>query len=160
MPFKNNILPVINKPTRITKTSASAIDNIPINNFVRNSFETGILKTDVSDHFPIFIIIKNKQVIKTTENTTITTRDISKNNLNKLNNALYNENWSDVLNSNDTNFSFNSFLTTYLKHFNQNCPNKTKTIKKSIVNQWMTASLIKSSKRKNFKSFFTKLNFS
>ena len=62
---------------------------------------------------------------------------------------MYNENWSDVLNSNDTNFSFNSFLTTYLKHFNQNCPNKTKTIKKkSIVNQWMTASLIKSSKRK------------
>ena len=55
MLFKYNVLSVINKPTRVSKTSATAIDNFFINNYLETTFETGIFQTDISDHFPIFL---------------------------------------------------------------------------------------------------------
>ena len=36
------------------------IDNIIINSILNNDFESAITKTDVSDHFPIILIIKLK----------------------------------------------------------------------------------------------------
>ena len=47
--------PTINKPTRVTKKTATAIDHIITNSFVENTFKTAIIKSDVSDHFPICI---------------------------------------------------------------------------------------------------------
>ena len=50
------MIPTISKPTRITKkTATAAIDHILTNSFVENNFKTAIIKSDVSDHFPIFI---------------------------------------------------------------------------------------------------------
>ena len=57
--FSYGMIPIINKPTRVTKTLATAIDNIFINSFFNDSIETGIVKTDISDHFPIFVAIKD-----------------------------------------------------------------------------------------------------
>ena len=45
------MIPTINKPTRVTKKTATAIDHI----IVENTFKTAIIKTDVSNHFPICI---------------------------------------------------------------------------------------------------------
>ena len=50
--FAYSCVPLINKPTRITRTSATLIDNIftnisPLPNF-------GILIHYISDHFPVF----------------------------------------------------------------------------------------------------------
>ena len=50
------MIPVINKPTRITRKNATAIDHIITNSFLDKCFETGIIKTDISDHFPIFLL--------------------------------------------------------------------------------------------------------
>ena len=51
--------PTINKPTRVTSNSTSIIDNIITNvNNISDSVEVrvpGILLTEISDHFPIFI---------------------------------------------------------------------------------------------------------
>ena len=49
-------MPVINKPTRVTKNTATAIDHIFINSVTTNKFKTGIIKSDISDHFPIFFV--------------------------------------------------------------------------------------------------------
>ena len=49
------MIPTINKPTRVTKKTATAIDHIITNSFVENTFKTAIIKSDVSDHFPICI---------------------------------------------------------------------------------------------------------
>ena len=49
-------LPLINKPTRVTKCSATLIDNIFCNNVFHTDIFQGICCTDVSDHFPIFSI--------------------------------------------------------------------------------------------------------
>ena len=49
------MISTINKPTRVTKKTATAIDHIITNSFVENIFKTAIIKSDVSDHFPICI---------------------------------------------------------------------------------------------------------
>ena len=51
-----NLFPMINKPTRVTKTTASIIDNIITNNYTRAKMQSGIIKTDITDHFPVFLI--------------------------------------------------------------------------------------------------------
>ena len=51
------MIPTINKPTRVTKKTTTAIAQIITNSFAGNAFKTAILKSDVSDHFPIRILI-------------------------------------------------------------------------------------------------------
>ena len=49
--------PLINKPTRVNKETATLIDNILCNVFKSNIVsDSGILFTDVSDHLPIFCV--------------------------------------------------------------------------------------------------------
>ena len=43
----------INKPTRITRKTAMAIDHILGNCFTEIVFKTAIFKSDISDRFPI-----------------------------------------------------------------------------------------------------------
>ena len=43
----------INKPTRITKDTISAIDHLVTNSVINNQFKTSILTADISDHFSI-----------------------------------------------------------------------------------------------------------
>ena len=58
-----NMIPAINKPTRVGKNSATAIDHIIANCIVDCQFETAIIKTDVTDHFPIAIALKTDEPV-------------------------------------------------------------------------------------------------
>ena len=53
----NGFLPLITRPTRVTATSATLIDNIFTNNLIdiSSSFQ-GLLVTDITDHYPVFHI--------------------------------------------------------------------------------------------------------
>ena len=55
--YSLSLLPIISKPTRITDNSAALIDNFFINEPC--NFESGIIISDISDHFPIFFNRKN-----------------------------------------------------------------------------------------------------
>ena len=63
--FRHGLIPTINKPTRVTRSTATAIDHIITNSVINAEFKTGIIKTDISNHFPIFF--KFKCVVKSTE---------------------------------------------------------------------------------------------
>ena len=54
--FSYGLYPLISKPTRISTRSCTLIDNIFLNDFYKN-VETGLLYTDISDHFPIFCLV-------------------------------------------------------------------------------------------------------
>ena len=54
--FKNSLIPLINKCTRVTGTNVTASDHKLTNAFLIKQIETRIIKTEVSDHFPIFLI--------------------------------------------------------------------------------------------------------
>ena len=47
------MIPTINKPTRVTKKTATSIDHIITNSFVENTFKTAIIKSGVSVFFPV-----------------------------------------------------------------------------------------------------------
>ena len=49
------MMPIINKPTRVTNKTATAIDHILTNSYTETIYKTVISKCDVSDHFPIFL---------------------------------------------------------------------------------------------------------
>ena len=49
------LYPLIDKPTRVTESSATLIDNI-FTNELRHNLTCGILFNDISDHLPIFAL--------------------------------------------------------------------------------------------------------
>ena len=64
-----NMLPIINKPTRITDTSATLIDNIFISGRLQDIYGSGIIISDVSDHLPILLRLNDGQQHKITQKT-------------------------------------------------------------------------------------------
>ena len=64
--YANSLIPVINRPTRVTKDTCTLIDNIFTNDYdiIDNHFY-GILQANISDHYVLFhirkIINKTKQ---------------------------------------------------------------------------------------------------
>ena len=56
--FEKGAIPLINRPTRVTTSSAMLIDNIFMNWVLDTSLKNGIIKTSISDHFTIFAAIK------------------------------------------------------------------------------------------------------
>ena len=63
--FQNGIFPVINRPARVTKSSAAVIGHILTNTIIDSHIQSGIIKTDISDHLAISSLIKTnlKQTI-------------------------------------------------------------------------------------------------
>ena len=59
--FKQNILPCITRPTCITKSTATLIDNIFISQYLHNSFESCVLISDISDHMPSIVNIHDQK---------------------------------------------------------------------------------------------------
>ena len=54
----NQLLPTITKPTRVTRSTATLIDNIIIGRELQTDFEASILISDISDHLPGLITVK------------------------------------------------------------------------------------------------------
>ena len=63
MMSSSGFLPLITRPTKVTATSATLIDNIFTNNLMDISHSLqGLFITDVSDHFPIFDVSRRMQM--------------------------------------------------------------------------------------------------
>ena len=56
--FERGTIPIINRPTQISGHSSSLIDNILMAGIFNNSLKKDIIKSDVSDHLPIFFSIR------------------------------------------------------------------------------------------------------
>ena len=111
--FQNSFIPVINKPTRVTRNTATAIDHIITNSFISSDFHTGIIKSDISDHFPIFIICKTRNINIYNEDITVTKRNINEKSINNFNSLLANTNWDNLYNNKSANEAYNSFIDVF-----------------------------------------------
>ena len=56
--FEKGTIPILNWSTWISEHSASLIDNILTTDIFNSFLKKGIIKWDVSDHFPIFFSIR------------------------------------------------------------------------------------------------------
>ena len=137
--FSQSFVPIINKPTRITDTSATLIDNILINN--PSNFTSGILLYDISDHLPIFIIRKQILINNSNQNTSVKLnfREINLHTIDCLCSELQSRLSELDFNANDVNFSLNSLENLISELYYHFCPIKTKTISfKQYSKPWIT----------------------
>ena len=56
--FSSAFYPLISRPTRISNTSATLIENIFANK-IEESYKCGIPFSDLSDHLPVFLTTNN-----------------------------------------------------------------------------------------------------
>ena len=56
--FELGFFPLIDKPTKVCKSSATIIENILTNCVFDNTLKKAIIKSDISDHFPIIFAIQ------------------------------------------------------------------------------------------------------
>ena len=111
--FQNFLIPVINKPTRITKTNATLIDHILTNDFVNTNSSTGIVRSKDSDHFPISLIRSAPFFNNIQNKRTIEKREINKKSKQYFMEILNEVNWKHLYSLTDTNLAYEYFLCTF-----------------------------------------------
>jgi len=144
--YSHSYLPLINKPTR--PTSSSLIDNIFSNNPLTHSHHSGIMQTDLSDHFPIFTINVSLNNCTRPNPSPVQRRLFSSGNISKFSHLVSLENWSSSFDENDMQASFSAFHSRFCELYESCFPLKTFTPYQSKL-RWLTPALKKSIKIKN-----------
>ena len=148
--FQNSLIPLINKPTRVTRTNATAVNHILTNAFLNKQIETGIIKTEISDHFPIFLItdpitsseIKNKTTLLYKRTINTATKENFKN-------ILARKTWDYIKEIDIPNKAYSKFLYDFSSIYEEAFPKLEIKIKqKNLIDPWITKGITKSSKQK------------
>ena len=84
------------KPTRISRTSATLIDNVIISDKLHSNYTSNILVSNLSDHLPCYVEIKEFYAGKR-ETTKIKKRKLNNNNLNKIKMEIGSIRWESLL---------------------------------------------------------------
>ena len=138
------LMPTINRPTRITRTSATLIDNIFVSENFLGKYYSSIIIDDLSDHLPCVTILENEVQIKKSKKK-VTSRDLRPKHVESLKSDI-----SKLLYTNDitqdTNQYFKNFHDDLCKIIEQNCPIRTRMVPchKFRSLPWITPGLLKS----------------
>ena len=134
------LLPLISRPTRVSETTSSIIDNIFCDNLsdVLN-VSPGVLYTDVSDHFPVFCIIKDA-VLSSNDNK-FSFRCYSEDNISAFKLAISQTDRSDVLIDLDAKSAFTKFFTVFSHKYESAFPLRVMHSKRSRNKPWITSAL-------------------
>ena len=111
------MIPIINKPTRVTKKTSTATDHIITNCFVDTNFKTAIFKSDISDHFLICVFLSPMTDENKNEVTYIYRRNINSKTTEKFNQKFYEIDWNEVKSSKYPSESYEIFLTKFLTKY-------------------------------------------
>jgi exonuclease III len=148
--FSSSFRPLINMPTRITNLTSTLIDNIFTNDLC-NSYFTGIMYSDVSDHLPVFTVFPTDVVCDNKKAVYVQKRKITEDSKELFISEMKNETWEDTLDNNDPNSSYDAFINKIRHVYDRHFPKINKRIKfvSNKSKPWVTPSLITCSKRKN-----------
>ena len=109
--YQNNLIPTTNKPTRVTMKTATAIDHILTISFVDTDFKSAILKTDISDHFHVCLLLSLPSIAKSENETTfIYKRTFSSDSVEMFKQKLNEINWEEVETNQNPNEVYKIFL--------------------------------------------------
>ena len=149
--FEKGAIPLINRPTRVTTSSATLIDNIFRNCVFDTSLKNRIIKTFISDHFAISaaITLSNEKTRK--QKTKIKKRCLSDKNKKCFKQDLQKINWEElnILNCTNTNTAIKHFIKIYSNIYDKKFPLlETKVKLKNLQIPWMSKAMSKSSKQK------------
>ena len=135
----------MNKPTRVTRKTATIIDHVFTNSFIDTNLQTMIFKGDISDHFPICFLLQSTMP-KTENKVTYSTKRITKKDaIEKFNQDLYKTSWDDIIKNKNPNEAYNMFLQRVKVLYDQYFPKQYMKIKeKDLRSPWKTRGIKKS----------------
>ena len=143
--YSFGLLPTISRPTRITHSTATLIDNIFVKSQTACNSKSVILVSQISDHLPCLVMLdcENKHISGPIE---FQSRKLNSAKVDKIVSDLETIDWNilENLNPNEGYNKFQEILTTVLDKY---APIKTVVIpvKYQIREPWMTPGLLKSS---------------
>ena len=119
--YASSFYPLITKPTRITKTSATLIDNIFVNRFCDKTL-SGLLFTDLSDHLPVFQITVVQCQTRSQTRETSKIRAINDNNISRLCEDLERTDFSEIHTCTDPETAYILFHPKLMKVYDKHLP--------------------------------------
>ena len=138
------------------------------NTIIDSEVQSGIIKTDISDHFAVFALMRTSLVQPNLKKTFIK-RDINEDGIKYFKSILNSVDWDLITQTTAPDSSYNIFLDKFIKLYEIAFPERKVEIKqKNLTSPWITRGLKKSSKKKqrlydkllkrrNDKSLFEKL---
>ena len=125
------------------------IDNIFTNHPLNSEIcTTGIICTDITDHFPVFAKMSQLN-IKNKNTKTVTRGNLKKDNFTKCKIQFMKGIWDPIFNIDCPQKAFTYFQSTFLKVFNNNFQIEAVDIKYKNNHSWVTKFLVKSIKKRN-----------
>ena len=118
------MVPTINKPTKVTRKTAAAINHILTNHFIDVNFKTAIFKTDISDHFPVSIIISLKEILVENKYFYVCKRLITDDAVERFNQALYESDWVEIETCDNPSECYKLFFKKLLTIYESFCTRK------------------------------------
>ena len=150
--FQYNMIPTINKPNRVTRNTAPAIDHIITNTVISGiQHRSGIIKTDVSDHFPIVFALNTCEKSKPEDKAQcIYKRIYEEEQIELFKHELSHIEWNKIIKTlYNPNTAYESFFDILFKTYDKYFPKVRIKIKaKTIQNPWITKGITKSSRKK------------
>ena len=121
------MIPTITRPTRITNSSATLIDNIIVSQSFCGSYISSIIVNDMSDYLPTACILNSlAAVVK--EPLEVKSRDTRPKNLKALKTQLSNQNWSYELDNESPSISMDRIHNTLTSIVDRCIPVRTRKI--------------------------------
>ena len=145
----NGFLNLITKATRITTHSSTLIDQI-ITNDKSDKFTSGVLLSDISDHFITFSCLNFKHKKKSGSKNNYR-RNFSDSNINDFKQSLELLSWSLVYEKSDPAEAYECFDDTFMTFFNLHFPLRKGHLNRNFhkIQGFMTSGLLISRRKKN-----------
>ena len=109
--YQNGMIPTIKEPTRVMRKTTIAINHILLpNSLLDTTIKTGIIKFNVSDHFPICLFIPSEKVSVENETVYMYIRIINNETIKPFTQNLYENNLNDTESIRNPNDTYSIFL--------------------------------------------------
>ena len=136
------LIPTVTRPTRITQSTATLIDNIFVSQNLCGKYVCNILINDTSDHLPVVCTLSDLKTIKR-EPIRLTSRDTRNKNMQALKRQLERHDWFADLKYQSVSEDMNKVYETLKEKVDYCIPIKEHCIKGNKIRRepWLTASI-------------------
>ena len=142
--LRNDMLPSINIPTRITNDSATLTDTIFLSQQYLEKTKNYVIIDDTSDHLPCLCVLTDIYPTKKKEHMYIKCR-LNEKNVASIIEDIENKDWKKLLKSDSTcEDMFNNLHNTLISTLDKHAPEKlVKTTQRPLAEPWLTKGLRK-----------------
>ena len=144
----HDMWPVITKPTCITRSTATLIDNIIVSSEIYSSYLCGILIDDLSDHLPCLLVARNIKLSKK-EIPSITSRKVTPKTISRMKELLEQKDLCGDIKLGSINEAFDHLHYSISSVIDQVSPYEQYTPSKQMYRKdpWLPVGLLKSIKK-------------